>query len=284
MPKLSRRGMVKKLDSLTSIIEKYDLFLLDAYGVLNVGNKPIMGASELLVKIKSQNKKFIILTNGATYPTFKKFRKFRNWNFPIQDHEVISSRDVVKDFLELNKDKNFWGVIGNEDSDIDELCIKGQIISYSSKFDDFDGFIFLGSEKWDDKMQVKLINSLKKKKRQILVANSDLVAPLSNIFSLEPGYWSWNIQKEVNVDLLFFGKPYKSIFNLALKEFYKKNKKINLNKILMVGDSLHTDILGALSFGVDTALISSYGLFANVEVENFLESTKIYPDFLVSRL
>ena len=33
--------MVNKLDSLISIIEKYDLFLLAAYGVLNVGNNPV---------------------------------------------------------------------------------------------------------------------------------------------------------------------------------------------------------------------------------------------------
>ena len=285
MPISSKRPNTQNFFSLNTVIDKYEYFLFDAYGVLNLGNNPINGAREILSKIKSQNKSFLILTNGATYPTSKKLETFKKWNFPIQNEEIISSRDALKSFLSVNNKNNYWGVIGNSDSDLNELSIKGDIIlDTKMNFDQFDEFIFLGSGKWNENLQKELINSMKRKKRKILVANPDLVAPLGDQFSLEPGYWSWEVKKETNCEIQFFGKPYKSIFNLAFDKIIKKSKDINLNKILMVGDTLHTDILGGQSFGVHTALIKDYGLFANEEVEKYIMDTKIYPDLLISKL
>ena len=285
MPTIAKKSNTKPYLSLNAIIDKYDYFLFDAYGVLNVGNNPINGAFEILSEIKSQNKSFLILTNGATYPTSKKFEIFKKWNFPIQNDEIISSRDALKSFLSESEKNNYWGVIGNTDSDLNELSIKGDIIfDTKMNFDQYDGFIFLGSGMWNENLQKKLIKSIKRKKRKILVANPDLVAPLGNKFSLEPGFWSWQVKKETDCEMLFFGKPYKSIFNLAFEKLIKKSKTINLNKILMVGDTLHTDILGGISFGVNTALIKDYGLFANEEVEKYIIDTQIYPDLLISKL
>ena len=285
MPTIAKKSITKHYLSLNAIIDKYDYFLFDAYGVLNLGTNPINGALEILSEIKSQNKSFLILTNGATYPTSKKFEIFKKWNFPIQNDEIISSRDALKSFLSVSEKNNFWGVIGNTDSDLNELSIKGDIIlDAKMNFDQYDGFIFLGSGMWNENLQKKLIKSIKRKKRKILVANPDLVAPLGNKFSLEPGFWSWQVKKETDCEILFFGKPYKSIFNLAFDKLIKKSKNINLNKILMVGDTLHTDILGGISFGVNTALIKDYGLFANEEVEKYIIDTQIYPDLLISKL
>jgi HAD superfamily hydrolase (TIGR01459 family) len=54
-----------------------------------------------------------------------------------------------------------------------------------------------------------------------------------------------------NVTIL--GKPTKEIYI----ESTKKIKKIDLSRIIAVGDSLDHDILGASNFGIDSILISS---------------------------
>jgi len=51
----------------------------------------------------------------------------------------------------------------------------------------------------------------------------------------------------------------------------------------MVGDSLHTDILGAKTAGVASALISDYGFFAGENVAAAIELAGIVPDFVVAR-
>ena len=49
----------------------------------------------------------------------------------------------------------------------------------------------------------------------------------------------------------------------------------------MVGDTLHTDILGANSFGLKSILMTKHGLFKNINVENIIKKTNISPDYVV---
>ena len=49
----------------------------------------------------------------------------------------------------------------------------------------------------------------------------------------------------------------------------------------MVGDSLHTDILGGAAAGTKTALIVSHGLFRHDAPGPYIEQFGIVPDFVV---
>ena len=53
--------------------------------------------------------------------------------------------------------------------------------------------------------------------------------------------------------IFFLGKPKIDIY----VEATKKLKNLKKNKVLAIGDSIHHDILGANSFGVDSLLITS---------------------------
>jgi ribonucleotide monophosphatase NagD (HAD superfamily) len=49
----------------------------------------------------------------------------------------------------------------------------------------------------------------------------------------------------------------------------------------MVGDTLHTDILGANNIGIKSILMTKYGLFRNQNVAKMIKKTGIIPDFIV---
>jgi len=51
----------------------------------------------------------------------------------------------------------------------------------------------------------------------------------------------------------------------------------------MVGDSLHTDILGGQAAGLKTALISGFGFFAGHDVESPIRASAITPDYILAR-
>ena len=70
-----------------------------------------------------------------------------------------------------------------------------------------------------------------------------------------------------------------NIFDLALTRLGPLRK----DRVVMVGDTLHTDILGAQSAGISSALIASYGFFADEDVRRAIEVAGIVPDFLVDR-
>ena len=48
----------------------------------------------------------------------------------------------------------------------------------------------------------------------------------------------------------------------------------------MVGDTLHTDILGGHAAGLSTVLITGHGLFRQGNVEETMKKTGIIPDYM----
>ena len=83
----------------------------------------------------------------------------------------------------------------------------------------------------------------------------------------------------------YIGKPYKNIFDFALR-------KINIpkNKIIMIGDSLITDILGATRSGIKSVLVydgfkkGEKKKFRNLSLEKIVEKLKIKPDFIIKNI
>ena len=51
----------------------------------------------------------------------------------------------------------------------------------------------------------------------------------------------------------------------------------------MVGDSLHTDILGAQTAGIASVLISGYGFFAGQDTSDAIDASGIIPDYVATR-
>jgi ribonucleotide monophosphatase NagD (HAD superfamily) len=52
----------------------------------------------------------------------------------------------------------------------------------------------------------------------------------------------------------------------------------------MVGDSLHTDIIGGSAFGLRSVLLTDYGLFRDGGARQMIDACGIYPDWIVDRL
>ena len=70
--------MTKNLDTdgLRSIVDNYDLFYIDLWGVVHNGIKLYEGAISTLKELKKNNKDFVLLTNAPRpNETVKKFLK-----------------------------------------------------------------------------------------------------------------------------------------------------------------------------------------------------------------
>ena len=49
----------------------------------------------------------------------------------------------------------------------------------------------------------------------------------------------------------------------------------------MIGDTLHTDILGANVYGFSSILLTNYGLMKNMDIDRIIKKLKIYPSYIV---
>jgi ribonucleotide monophosphatase NagD (HAD superfamily) len=82
----------------------------------------------------------------------------------------------------------------------------------------------------------------------------------------------------LNKKFVQFGKPDSQMFMYAF-DGLNESGTYTKNEILMVGDTLHTDILGGNKFGLKTTLVLSGNTRAD-NVQSQIQSSGIIPDFV----
>ena len=71
----------------------------------------------------------------------------------------------------------------------------------------------------------------------------------------------------------FFGKPFPKVYALVEDSL----PQLNPSEIIMCGDTLHTDILGATARGWRSVLVTQDGMFSGHETDIFCEESGILP-------
>lgn len=264
--------------NLLALTDRFDGFILDAFGVLNVGETAIPGAIERMTQLRALGKQLIVLTNGATQTLNQATAKYRALGFDFDANEVVASREVAAKRLNQIVPNSIWGAIAGAGDDFTDLDVETiDLIEVPDAFDSVDAFIFLSSARWSNQLQRKLNNALAAKPRPLIVANPDLVAPREDGLSLEPGSYAHELADQLGIQVIFHGKPFAN----ALGDAIARMPDIEPSRMAMVGDTLHTDILGGRAAGIGSVLISDHGLFADCDIAQYVERSGIVPDFIV---
>jgi HAD superfamily hydrolase (TIGR01450 family) len=125
----------------------------------------------------------------------------------------------------------------------------------------------------------KTLNLLRKRNIPVIVANTDKTYPASKSrLSIAVGALAKMIEDTIGRQFIRFGKPDPQMFIFAYQHI-KNYPNVSKRDILMVGDTLHTDILGGNKFGLDTALV----LTGNTQAEDAevrIRSTGIIPTYI----
>ena len=145
-----------------------------------------------------------------------------------------------------------------------------------------DGFIFLSTECWTDARQDLLVDSLRHARRPVVIANPDLVAPREIGLTVEPGYFAHDLMDRVEgLDVHFHGKPFPSVYDHIEALL---GPSIPANHIAMVGDSLHTDIWGAMVRGWGSVLVSDHGFLKGQDPMDAVKASGLYPSWIVPQI
>jgi len=267
------------IENLGELVNDFDVFLLDAFGVLNVGEQTVPGAAERLDMLSSLGKQVFVLTNSATYDASHALMKYRKFGFDLEKWQVISSRDAAFTALQEYPRDFVWGVAATPYSALSEFSCTARLLADDpTDYEAADGFLFLSSAEWTLNQQQLLSRSILHNPRPLIVGNPDLVAPREDGLSLEPGFFAHDMADRLGITPFFYGKPFSDVFEKALNA--KQLTGIDRRRIAMVGDTLHTDILGGAAAGVRTVLITDHGLFKGMNVDQLIKRSGIVPDFI----
>ena len=281
-------GAQRMANRLTDIIPHFDALILDGFGVINVGNDPVDGIHDFLAMAANHDVTIMVLTNGATFETDMTAQKYANLGLPIPKAHVVSSRNAfIRDFLEPCG----FGQVGILSKHANPPQFEGMLslADYDDGDADFweraDHFAFLSAVDWQEDNQAQLEAALQKRPRPVHIANPDVTSPQSIFYAAEPGYWAARLMQTCDVPVHWYGKPHQPAYNLAFDALKTvTGRDIPRDRIGMVGDSLHTDILGGGAAGIQSILLTSYGLFREGGAEQAIKTSGISPDWIVDKL
>lgn len=277
LPQAAPKARSAHAANLADLAAQYDGFALDAFGVLNVGQGAIDGAVGRMAQLRAAGKALCVLSNAASYPKPDLLAKYHRLGFDFTADEVVSSRDVALSLLPRLADGASWAVICAQSDTLADIAPDcHDALATPDGLDHGDAVLFLSSSRWSVALQAKLQETLRRRPRVVVIANPDLVAPQESGFSLEPGFFGHALPEDLQPHMRYVGKPYGDAFAMV-----QARLGFPPHRLAMVGDTLHTDILGGNAAGFGTVLVTRHGLFRGLDVAPFVTDSAILPDHIV---
>lgn len=276
LPRAGGHGAAERIETLDDLADRFDVFLLDAFGVLNIGERAIPGVVDRITGLQARGKRCVVVTNAAGYPHAMLMSRYARLGYTFDPEDVISSRKTLLSALHAAP-RQSWGMMATQRFGLDDL--EGLDVTFLGEdpavYDAVDGFLLLGSAEWTEARQALLEEALRIRPRPVWVGNPDIVAPREEGFSIEPGHFAHRLADATGVEPHFFGKPFGNIYELA----FARLGPVDRSRVVMVGDSLHTDILGGQTAGIASALVLTHGFFERSDAADAMRRAEIFPDF-----
>lgn len=274
-----------KVRDFKSIVSRYEVVFFDAYGVLKNYNGLIPGVDKTIQFLKKRGIDFYILTNDASRGPADLALSYQKLGIEdITEDKIISSGMLAREYLRYKVKKGTVAYLGPSKSAhyIETLGLKTLPIREleTNDCDDINALVLLDDEGFEWNRDInKVVNLLRLKTIPVIVANTDMAYPVSDEqVAVAIGGIANMVEEIVNKKFIKFGKPDSQMFMFAYEQIIAK-KPVGKDKILMVGDTLKTDILGANKFGLDTVLVLSGNTLPD-QATHLIRSTGIIPTYI----
>ncbi|HEX2679120.1 MAG TPA: HAD hydrolase-like protein, partial [Polyangiales bacterium] len=173
--------------------------------------------------------------------------------------------------------------LGKRDSAyyIESAGLMPKPLSECSPDDNIGALALLDDEGFNWQADINLaINLLRQKTIPVVVANADKVYPVhGNAVAVAVGGIADLIESILDKRFIRFGKPDTLMYAYAYARACAQDGTLDKSQVLMVGDTLDTDVLGGNKFGIDTVLVLS-GNTRRETADLEISSTGIIPTYV----
>jgi len=274
-----------QIQDFKAIIDRYEIIFFDAFGVIKNYKGLVPGIENTFAYLDALNKEYYIVTNDASRSPYQLAESYHNKGLTAITHDrIISSGMLAKEYLDLKVPHGTVAYLGTPDSAhyIESSGLHTLPISLvdDNNAHEISALVFLDDEgfSWFEDLN-KCVNLLRKNNIPAIVANTDRAYPLNlHDVAIAIGGLANMIENIAGKKFIRFGKPDSQMFMFAY-DLIRARRKIEKKEILMVGDTLQTDIMGGNKFGLDTVLVLS-GNTQRSDAEIRINSTGIVPTYI----
>jgi len=278
--------MHRRMRSFKNIVTNYKAVFFDAFGVLKNHQGLIPGIIKTFEFLDQKGIKYYILTNDSSRSPEALAKWYQDRGvWQVTSDKILSSGMLAMEFFKVKvTNGNAVAYLGTENSahyietaGLKTIAVKDIDLN---NLDNIESFAFLDDEgfNWSNDIN-KTINLLRKKNMTVVVANTDINYPVSqNDISVAIGSLADMVEKIIGKMFIRFGKPDAQMFLLAFERALL-DISVKRNEILMVGDTLYTDIIGGNKFGLDTVLVLSGNTLPDMAMIR-ISSSGIIPTYI----
>ena len=274
-----------QLAEFKTVASDYKVIFFDAFGVLKNSEGLLPGIEHTFDWLRENGKDFYVLTNDASRGPHELAESYyRQGLQAIPPERIISSGMLAREYLDLKVRSGTVAYLGTEKSAhyLETSGLKTLPISQVDLKDvaDINALVLLDDEGFDWNTDLnKTVNLLRKRNIPVIVANTDATYPVSKSrIAIAIGGVAKMIETIVGKQFIRFGKPDAQLFMFAYERL-ENASHVSKRDILMVGDTLKTDILGGNKFGLDTVLVLT-GNTQPQDAEVLIRSTGIIPTYI----
>lgn len=240
------------LNNIQKLISQYDGFILDLWGVVHDGIAPYHGAIEALQALQAAKKTVIFMSNAPRTVTHIS-SQLRSMGVSIDGCPVLTSGEAVRYYLKTNdRYNNVYHICTHDQQNfLDDLGI--QQVTDLQVADCIVFSYFINSATEDVSQCDAIFEEAIALKLPLLCSNSDRLSMHGNIVRFCAGTFAARYES-MGGTVQYFGKPHLPVYQEAFAEIFAP-RDIPKEKIIMIGDTIETDIAGANNFGIDSAYI-----------------------------
>lgn len=276
-----------KIVSMRSLIEHYDVFLCDLYGVFENSAGFLPGAKETIEFIQSYgDKRLIFVSNTADRLPENIAQKYHLRGININPKDIYTSGMMLGSvFSRLGLTNERVLTLGNADS-FEYVRLAGCLPVDYTNYYSAQAVVLAHPHLADYNEQVSaVVNLYMQKKVPIIVPNTDIFPPASEQeIVVAAGGMGLQIQAILERAgylnaVIWAGKP--SLYAWALE---KLNQEVGHKKVLVVGDTLEYDTRGAQMAGVDSLLVLSGVHRLNGDInrlDKVMQDSGDYPTYIL---
>jgi HAD superfamily hydrolase (TIGR01450 family) len=250
------------------LLDRYDAFCFDGYGTLyNRGSFVYEGAQDWYTMLRAAGKDMRLITNAASDVDSVLAADAGKRGFAFSEAETISSGSLLKD---LCTELRYRGV---NRRDVHEVYYIGRetgkhvlencgIKAVAPAAEPVEPIVAISSAKDTPETYAQAVKILRRRGSMLLVLNSDAWAPKipgddgETVREPVSGALSERLRRDsiceanpAGCETFYLGKPFPAIWEKVKRSLPEGSR------VLMVGDTLGTDVLGARIAGFDSALV-----------------------------
>jgi HAD superfamily hydrolase (TIGR01459 family) len=270
---------IEHLDGVGSLVERYQVFLLDQFGVLHDGTNPYPGAVEALSALKRAGKTIVLVSNSGRRARPNETRLLKLGFEPGSWDQFVSSGEIAwRSFHEMTISGRLSPntkclLISRED---DRSAIEGLPFTLTRDGNDAELVLISASEgdRYDLDHYRRQLGPAAARQVQCFCTNPDKIM----LTAVGPRFGAGrlaDLYESLGGSVTRIGKPYAPIFDAALALVGNPDR----STVVCVGDSVEHDIAGGIGAGVATALVLSGILADTADLAELYDMLNAYPNY-----